>query len=102
MNKFPLKLCIVALISTLAVLSCGMTAPALAASKSIILATTTSIPDSGLLDVLIPLFEKESGYIVRTINVGSGQAMVLGRRGEVDALLAHSPDAGKKPEDLGI
>lgn len=64
--------------------------------------TTTSIPDSGLLDVLIPLFEKESGYIVRTINVGSAQAIVLGRRGEVDALLVHSPDAGKKPEDLGV
>ncbi len=96
MKKFRLFPRLVALISTLTILSCGLSVSALAASKSIILATTTSIPDSGLLDVLIPLFEKETGYIVRTINVGSGQAMVLGQRGEVDALLVHSPVAQKK------
>ena len=96
MNKFPLLLRIIALISTLTILSCGLTATALAASKSLILASTTSIQDSGLLDVLIPLFEKESGYIVKTINVGSGQAMIMAQRGEVDLLLVHSPDTEKK------
>jgi tungstate transport system substrate-binding protein len=96
MRKFRLFPRIVALVSALTLLSCGLPVSALAASKSIILATTTSIPDSGLLDVLIPLFEKETGYIVRTINVGSGQAMVLGQRGEVDTLLVHSPGAQKK------
>jgi len=96
MNTLLLLLRITALISTLTILSCGLTASALAASKSLILATTTSIQDSGLLDVLIPLFEKESGYIVKTIAVGSGQAMRMGKRGEVDALLVHSPDAEKK------
>jgi tungstate transport system substrate-binding protein len=60
-------------------------------SKAVILATTTSTQDSGLLDVLVPLFEKESGYLVKTISVGSGQAMALGRRGEADVLLVHSP-----------
>jgi len=85
-----------AFIATLAILACGLTSPALAASKSIILATTTSTQDSGLLDVLIPLFEKESGYFVKTIAVGSGQAMAMGQKGEADVLLVHSPDAEKK------
>ena len=63
------------------------------AKQSIILATTTSTQDSGLLDVLIPAFEKQCGYVVKTIAVGSGQAMAMGRRGEADVLLVHSPDA---------
>jgi tungstate transport system substrate-binding protein len=70
--------------------------PANAANKTIILATTTSTQDSGLLDTLIPLFEKESGYFVKTIAVGSGQAMAMGKKGEADVLLVHSPDAEKK------
>ena len=69
---------------------------ALAASKTVILATTTSTQDSGLLDVLVPLFEKESGFQVKTISVGSGQAMKMGEKGEADVLLVHSPDAEKK------
>ena len=64
--------------------------------KTIILATTTSTQDSGLLDVLLPLFEKKTGYAVKTIAVGSGQAMAMGERGEADVLLVHSPDAEKK------
>ena len=69
--------------------------------KNIILATTTSTQDSGLLDVLLPIFEKKTGYFVKTISVGSGQAMKMGERGEADVMLVHSPDAGKKVEDLG-
>jgi tungstate transport system substrate-binding protein len=46
--------------------------------------------------VLIPLFEKKTGYMVKTIAVGSGQAMAMGERGEADVLLVHSPDAEKK------
>ncbi len=72
------------------------TLPAGAASKTVILATTTSTQDSGLLDVLVPLFEKESGFQVKTISVGSGQAMKMGEKGEADVLLVHSPDAEKK------
>ncbi len=67
-----------------------------AAPNAVILATTTSTQDSGLLDVLIPAFEKESGYQVKTISVGSGQAMKMGEKGEADVLLVHSPDAEKK------
>jgi len=71
-------------------------AGATAAEKNIILATTTSTQDSGLLDVLIPIFEKKTGYMVKTIAVGSGQAMAMGERGEADVLLVHSPEAEKK------
>ncbi len=65
-------------------------------AKSVILATTTSTQDSGLLDALVPMFEKETGYMVKTIAVGSGQAMAMGSRGEADVLLVHSPAAEKK------
>ena len=72
--------------------------------KTIILATTTSTQDSGLLDVLLPIFEKETGYFVKTIAVGSGQAMAMGQKGEADVLLVHSPEAEKKfiAEGYGI
>ena len=72
--------------------------------KTIILATTTSTQDSGLLDVLLPIFEKKAGYFVKTIAVGSGQAMAMGQKGEADVLLVHSPDAEKKfvSEGYGI
>ncbi len=69
--------------------------------KNIILATTTSTQDTGLLDVLIPIFEKETGYFVKTIAVGSGQAMAMGQKGEADVMLVHSPDAEKKFIDEG-
>jgi tungstate transport system substrate-binding protein len=64
--------------------------------KNIILATTTSTQDTGLLDVLNPLFEKQSGFLVKTISVGSGQAMTMGQKGEADVLLVHSPEAEVK------
>ena len=78
--------------------------PAQAQDKTIILATTTSTQDSGLLDVLIPIFEKKTGYFVKTIAVGSGQAMAMGQKGEADVLLVHSPAAEKKfvAEGYGI
>src|SRR5512136_2957471 len=84
------------------ILSGSLTADA--APPALILATTTSTQDSGLLDVLIPIFEKERGYFVKTIAVGSGQAMAMGKKGEADVLLVHSPDAEKKfvEEGAGI
>ena len=66
------------------------------AKKDLILATTTSTQDSGLLDVLVPMFEKQTGYVVKTIAVGSGAAMTMGERGDADVLLVHSPAAEKK------
>jgi tungstate transport system substrate-binding protein len=79
--------------------SAGMAA---SAEKNIILATTTSTQDSGLLDTLIPIFEKKTGYFVKTIAVGSGQAMAMGQKGEADVLLVHSPAAEMKFMDGGF
>lgn len=59
----------------------------------LILATTTSTQDSGLLDVLLPEFEKGNNYNVKTIAVGTGQALEMGTRGEADVLLVHAPAA---------
>jgi tungstate transport system substrate-binding protein len=75
-----------------------------AQEKTIILATTTSTQDTGLLDVLIPIFEKQTGYFVKTIAVGSGQAMAMGQKGEADVLLVHSPAAEEKfmAEGFGV
>jgi len=67
-----------------------------AASNTVILATTTSTLDSGLLDVLVPMFEKQIGYVVKTISVGTGQALTLGGRGEADVVLVHAPEAERK------
>jgi tungstate transport system substrate-binding protein len=64
-----------------------------AAGSPVILATTTSTQDSGLLDVLVPAFEKATDHQVKTIAVGSGQAIEMGGRGEADVILAHSPAA---------
>jgi tungstate transport system substrate-binding protein len=63
------------------------------ANPDLILATTTSTQDSGLLDVLIPMFEAATGYKVKTVAVGSGQAMEMGQAGDADVLLVHSPSA---------
>ncbi len=60
--------------------------------RSVILATTTSLQDCGLLDLLIPIFQRRTGYFVKTIAVGSGQAIAMGRKGEADVLLVHSPE----------
>ncbi|NMH98595.1 substrate-binding domain-containing protein [Pseudonocardia acidicola] len=78
--------------------ACGGAAPAAgpSAEKSLILATTTSTQDSGLLDELLPAFTRDTGWQVKTLAVGSGQALELGRRGEADVLLVHSPAAEKK------
>jgi len=86
------------LVVLMLVLMAGMADSVLAApgtQKNVILATTTSTQDSGLLDVLIPIFEKQTGYFVKTIAVGSGQAMAMGAKGEADVLLVHSPAAEK-------
>ena len=58
-----------------------------------VLATTTSTRDTGLLDTLVPAFEQAGRCSVKTVAVGSGQALDLGARGQADVLLVHSPDA---------
>src|SRR5437016_6634104 len=70
--------------------------PAPAGARTVIVSTTTSTQDSGLLDVLVPLFEQQTGYSVKTISVGTGQALALAARGEADVTLAHAPTVEKK------
>ena len=99
-SRFSLLLSIL-LVMTLALSACAPPTPiatgaAAPSNPNLILATTTSTQDSGLLDALIPLFETESGYTVQTIAVGSGQAMQMGQEGNADVLLVHSPAAEKQ------
>jgi tungstate transport system substrate-binding protein len=65
------------------------------ANPNMILATTTSTQDSGLLDVLVPAFEAATGFTVKIVAVGSGAALKLGEEGNADVLLVHSPAAEK-------
>jgi tungstate transport system substrate-binding protein len=67
-----------------------------AQTATVILSTTTSTQDSGLLDVLVPMFEKKTGLTVKTISVGTGQALALAARGEADVTLAHAPSVERR------
>ena len=70
-------------------------------SSQVILATTTSTRDAGLLDSLLPVFERETRYHVKVIAVGSGQALAMGRRGDADVVLSHAPEAERVLVDSG-
>ncbi len=72
------------------------------AEPALILATTTSTQDSGLLDVLVPMFEQETGYKVQTIAVGTGAALKMGEEGNADVLLVHAPSSEKALMDAGF
>jgi tungstate transport system substrate-binding protein len=90
MRRLSMAVLVLALVLPAAVLA---QAPG---ARTVILSTTTSTQDSGLLDVLVPLFEKQTGYSVKTISVGTGQALALAARGEADVTLAHAPALEKK------
>jgi len=87
-----LPLLILALIT-----ACAQPAPA-----PLILATTTSTQDSGLLDLLVPIFEEQSGYTVQTIAVGTGAALKMAEEGNADVLLVHATSAEKELMDAGF
>src|SRR2546428_2134861 len=70
-------------------------------SLDVYLAASPSTRDAGLLDPLVPLFERQTGYKVKMIAVGSGQAHEMGRRGDADVVLAHAPDAERVLADSG-
>ena len=78
-----------------------LAAPLAAQRRDVLLATTTSTRDAGLLDSILPVFERQSGYHVKVIAVGSGQALELGRRGDADVVLAHAPRAERLLTDSG-
>jgi len=101
--KFYTVSVILLLVLSLLIAGCSTTptptptpTPPKPANPELILATTTSTQDSGLLDVLIPIFQQKTGYVVKTIAVGSGQAMAMGERGEADVLLVHAPESEVK------
>ncbi|HSG44794.1 MAG TPA: substrate-binding domain-containing protein [Anaerolineales bacterium] len=76
-------------------------APAAPDNPNLILATTTSTQDSGLLDELVPLFEAESSYTVQTVAVGTGAALKMAEEGNADVLLVHAPSAEVALMDAG-
>ena len=80
----------------------GACAPAAPDNPNLILATTTSTQDSGLLDVLVPLFEAESGYTVQTVAVGTGAALKMAEEGNADVLLVHAPSSEVALMDAGF
>jgi tungstate transport system substrate-binding protein len=82
---FAVGLLLLSFVLLLSLSGCG--------GKILILASTTSTRDSGLFDELIPEFERQTDYNVKTIAVGSGAALKMGERGDADVLLVHSPDA---------
>jgi tungstate transport system substrate-binding protein len=63
---------------------------------AIILATTTSTQDTGLLDSLLPMFRRATGILVKPIAVGTGAALEMARRGDADAVLVHAPEAERE------
>ncbi|MGE5268692.1 MAG: substrate-binding domain-containing protein [Thiohalocapsa sp.] len=68
---------------------------------SIVLASTTSVDNSGLLAAILPLFTAESGIAVHVLAQGTGQALDTARRGDADLVLVHDPEAEKKFIDEG-
>ena len=87
------KLFFVLLVASSILISCGSVA---STNKELLLVSTTSTQDSGLLDVLLPAFTTKTGYTVQLVAVGSGQALKLGERGNADVILLHSPAAEKE------
>lgn len=93
----------ITILSLMVVLTFGFTV-SVRAEENIILATTTSVQDTGLLDVLVDAFWKKAGISVKAIAVGTGQAIKMGELGEADILMTHSPNDEKKfvAEGYGI
>lgn len=81
--------------------ACTPAEPAVHANPTLILATTTSTQDSGLLDVLVPMFETQTGYTVQTVAVGTGAALKMAEEGNADVLLVHAPASEKALMDAG-
>src|SRR2546422_3286801 len=70
-------------------------------SPVVLLATTTSTRDAGLLDSLLPVFERQTHYSVKVIAVGRRQALAMGRRGDADVVLSPAPEAERALVDSG-
>jgi tungstate transport system substrate-binding protein len=78
------------------------TTPPKPANPQVIMSSTTSTRDSGLMDVLIPIFEKQTGYQMKPVYVGTGAAITMGQQGNSDVVLVHSPPLEKPFMDSGV
>jgi tungstate transport system substrate-binding protein len=87
------KLFSVLLVASLFLTSCNAGG---SQTQDLLLVSTTSTQDSGLLDVLLPAFTAQTGYNVQLVAVGSGQALKIGEQGNADVILLHSPAAEKE------
>lgn len=88
-----LRLVLLLLLAGILLTACAFGPATQPKDTELILATTTSTQDSGLLDVLVPRFEDESGLTVKVVAVGTGAALKMGREGNADVLLVHAPSA---------
>lgn len=99
--SFILLLSILILVSCTQAPAATTEAPQEPEIEEVILATTTSTQDSGLLDVLVPDFEAKTGFLVQTVAVGTGKALAMGDGGNADVLLVHAPSAEMALMDSG-
>lgn len=99
--KFARPMCFSIQALTLILSACAPAAPAVPSNPTLILATTTSTQDSGLLDILIPRFQENTGYTVQTVAVGSGAALKMAEDGNADVLLVHAPASEKELLEAG-
>jgi tungstate transport system substrate-binding protein len=81
------------LLASIITASCGASS---SQNTNLLLVSTTSTQDSGLLDVILPAFTEKTGYTVQLVAVGSGQALKIGAEGNADVILLHSPAAEKQ------
>ena len=80
----------------IAVAAMALIASALAQDKSILVASTTSTEDSGLFGFILPLFKQKTGIVVKVVAKGTGQALDIARRGDVDVVFVHAKEAEEK------
>jgi len=91
MPSKPVALLLTGVLLTTALVGCATQEPDSETPRTLILATTTSTEDSGLLDYILPVFEQEYNATVAVIAVGTGQAMEIGKAGDADVLMVHAP-----------
>jgi len=87
------KIFAILLLASIITASCGASS---SQNTNLLLVSTTSTQDSGLLDVILPAFTEKTGYTVQLVAVGSGQALKIGAEGNADVILLHSPAAEKQ------
>jgi tungstate transport system substrate-binding protein len=106
-NKSTIRKILYIMISSVVVLHTGIflsvqTGQAVETGDKLLMATTTSTDNTGLLDYLMPSFTAESGINIRWVSSGTGKALKLGENCDVDVLLVHAPQAEQDFVDKGF